>query len=196
MANNSDTMARAAKLLGIEPDEVSARLEKLPVDEVINVLDAITAGHDDVVQELLGNDVDENDHTQDDAESEDELPDINPLFTKTDASKAKKKARKRHEREMEEEDAEPHVPNVGDDVIVGDDEGIVKMKNGPAETTGVMIDGETTMVKNKDLRKPVSEAAVVSGMQDIRRMQELAGMAPPALDFAAVDLTNKMNAPA
>lgn len=194
MPSNSDTMEMAAKMLGISVEEVSQRLEKLPVDEVIDVLDDITSGNEARVKDALGDGVDENDHTRDEEEDAGD-PDINPLFMKGAQKRAKKKSSRHHD-----DDGTPHEPNVGDDVEVGDDEGIVKFKDGPADTTGVMIDGETTMVKNDKIRRATTESRLnegtlgVASMPDISRMRALAGIAPPSMDFAAVDLANKMNA--
>lgn len=203
MPSNSDTMDRAAKMLGISVDEVSKRLEKLPVDQVIDVLDDITAGREEAVKDALGDGVDENDHTQDDAEEAgEEEHDISPLFMKS-AQKSKNKNKNTPSTSRHDEDDEAaHEPNIGDDVRVGDDDGIVKFKNGPGNTTGVMIDGETTMVNDDKIRRaPVSESRIderalgMTGMPDLARMRELAGMAPPSADYAAVDLAGKMNAP-
>jgi len=66
--------------------------------------------------------------------------------------------------------------HIGDRVMVGEDEGAVKITNGPAGTIGVIINGEIRMVEAKDV-KTISESVIgFTGVPDLLRMRELAGM--------------------
>jgi hypothetical protein len=194
---DSDAINKAAKLLGIDRDEVTKRMEKMPVNAVIDALDAVASGDEERVRELLGNDVDEDgglESPEKNVEDDDEF-EINPLFMKRNNAK-----KKQSEKEVEEE---AFSPNIGDEVRVNGEEGIVKVVHGPNDTTGVMIDGQTTMVKKAQVKRVKTQESVIeeglmgmTPMIDLRRMQELAGMTPGAspLSPGRVDLAGSSDA--
>jgi hypothetical protein len=117
--------------------------------------------------------------TPEGSESEEEKDefDVNPLFLKSHDGLADKKT---VNGEVEEE---AFSPNIGDEVRINGQDGIVKVVHGPNDTTGVMIDGQTTMVKKAQVKRVKNQEAVnessmmgMSPMIDLRRMQELAGL--------------------
>lgn len=174
--SDSDAIAKAAKMLGIDRDEVASRMEKMQVNDVIDALDAVAAGDEQRVNDLLGNDMDEDGGMvapeEVSPEDKDEF-EVNPLFMQTDSA-----AEKQDDREVEEEEFDP---TIGAEVRVNGEDGIVKIVNGPNDTTGVIIDGQTTMVKKEQVKrvKQIDESALgMTPMIDIRRMQQLAGMTP------------------
>lgn len=68
--------------------------------------------------------------------------------------------------------------HVGDKVMVGEDEGAVKIPNGPAGTIGVVVNGEMRMVEAKDVKR-LDESLIGGGMisvPSINRIRELAGL--------------------
>ncbi|RYD64232.1 MAG: hypothetical protein EOP83_10275 [Verrucomicrobiaceae bacterium] len=179
MSDESDAINKAAQMLAIDRDEITKRMEKMPVNDVIDALDAVASGDEARVRELLGNEVGE-DGSEDapaNVEDDDEF-DINPLFLKNhDGTKKAQNG--------EEVEEESFSPNIGDEVRVNGEDGIVKVVHGPNNTTGVMIDGQTTMVKKAQVKRVKTQESVIeeglmgmTPMIDLRRMQELAGMAP------------------
>jgi len=78
--------------------------------------------------------------------------------------------------------------NVGDPVRVetedGDEDGTVKIPKGPRDTVGVMIGGKLEMVNRRDVTKIEEGVLGMANIPDIRRMQELAGIAGPEMPEA------------
>lgn len=189
---DSGSLQKAAEMLGLDTDAVEARLEKLSVNDVIDALDAVSAGDNDRVRELLGNDVDEDGGMQNPEGEDDGEFDVNPLFMRNTSGGS---AKQNDDREVEEE---VFNPKIGDEVRVNGEDGIVKVVNAPNETTGVMIDGQTTMVKKAQVKrvKHIEESMMV-GVPSLQRIQQLAGMAPSApqqgspLSAGAVDLSDE-----
>lgn len=167
MASDSDAVMKAAKILGTDKDTITSKMEKMNVNDVIDLLDAISSNDVETVKQALG------DGTTEGQEDKAEF-DLNPLFSKKHGA-----TRERTSAEtMEEEDVEP---NMGDDVRVEGDDAIVKIPQGPKDTVGVQIDGQTVMVKKDQVKrvKTIEEGVVgVSPVAELRRMQELAGMSP------------------
>lgn len=185
---DSDAINKAAQMLGIDRDEITKRMEKMPVNAVIDALDAVVSGDEERVHELLGNDVDEDGGKEAPENVEDDEFEINPLFMKQHNAQ-----KKRDKKEVEEE---AFSPNIGDEVRVNGEDGIVKVVHGPNDTTGVMIDGQTTMVKTVQVKRVKTQESVIeeglmgmTPMIDLRRMQELAGMSTGSpLSQGRVDL--------
>lgn len=183
--SDSNLIAKLTKLLHLDKDKIIDHIAEMGVDNVLEVVDALNNDDADRARELLG--VEEDDtaagqdveadatpeqDVEDEADDEDDVR-ISPLFRAVAKGSAKNK--NKHLQAVEEDD---YVPNIGDDVIVGGEEGTVKIAKAPADTVGVQIDGEMTMVKkDKVQRGQVSESIMgMAPMADLRRIQQLAGI--------------------
>lgn len=183
--SDNNLISKITSLLGIDKDKAIDHIAEMGVDNLLEVVDALNNDDAQRARELLGveeedeaaagQDVEAQESPEQDVEADDEVR-ISPLFHSVAKTKGKKQ---KHLTAVEEDD---YVPNVGDDVVVGDDEGTVKIANAPADTVGVQIDGEMTMVnKGKVQRGQVSEGVLgMTAMQDLTRMRQLAGLAPAA----------------
>lgn len=183
--SKSDFINALGKLLDMDREAVTQRLANMEVDSVLNAIDAVNHHDKEEASEIVGVDQSEDDRevgdegvANDETDVEDDEPEINALFYK-DGSKKKSsdKSRKQYK------DA-PYDPNIGDDVRIGEEEGIVKIQNGPNNTMGVTIDGEMTMVKKNDVNKLEEGILGMTALQDIRRMKELAGLPVDPMDAA------------
>ena len=185
--SKSDFINALGKLLDLDREAVTQRLANMEVDSVLNAIDAVNRNDRAEASEIVGTDQsdDENDAEDEGVENDesdvedDAEPEINALFYKGDGDK-KKSSKKSHK---EYKDA-PYDPNLGDDVRIGEEEGIVKIQNGPNNTMGVTIDGEMTMVKKNDVNKLEEGILGMTALQDIRRMKELAGLPVDPMDAA------------
>ena len=72
--------------------------------------------------------------------------------------------------------------NVGDKVKVNGKDATIKLPNGPGNTVGVMIGGKMDMVDRKDVKKVDESVLGLANIPDIKRMQELAGIANSGMD--------------
>lgn len=66
--------------------------------------------------------------------------------------------------------------NVGSSVKVNGKNATIKIPNGPGNTVGIMINGKLEMVNREKIKENVIG---MTGIPDIRRMQELAGILTP-----------------
>lgn len=177
MPSNMDAVAKAAEMCGLEKDAVSGRLEKMQVNQVLDLLDAVAAGDESRTKELLGAGAKKEGEEQSDADA-DEF-EISPLFMKGDSGPGKKV----DDENIEEED---HDPNMGDEVRVDGEDATVKVLHGPRDTIGVQMDGNTVMVNKDQVKrvKKIEEGVVGMGpVSNLRRIQELAGL-PPSAEMA------------
>jgi hypothetical protein len=170
MADNN-FIAKLSKLTGMDKDAVLAKLEELGVDEAMAALDAAGNGNAAEAKRLMsGTTTDEDDEN----DKNDLGADINPLFRKTSPVDSPNN----DETPVEDKDfgEEEIYPNVGDTVKTRDGhEGNVKIPNGPRNTVGVMIGGKLKMQKRRNLK--IEEHVMgMTGVMDLSRMRELAGM--------------------
>lgn len=171
-------ISKLVDMLGRDRDDVEERLQDLDLDPMLDLIDAVSANDLTRAREILAVEQDES-QENDGSDIDADLSEINPLFTSAKAGSPKKKAKSAP---VDEE--EDFLPNVGDEVRVGDDEGTVKIAHGPGDTVGVQIDGETTMVKQDEVKRGLQEGALMegllgmTGMSSLGRMQELAGIKP------------------
>jgi hypothetical protein len=162
-------IAKLATLTGMNKDAVLAKLEELDVNDAMAALDAAGNGNAAEAKRLMsGTATDE-----DDENDKDDLgADINPLFQNTPVESPSE------ETPVEDKDfgEEEIYPNVGDPVLTRDGrKGNVKIPNGPRNTVGVMIDGKLKMEKRRNL-KIEEQVMGMTGVMDLSRMRELAGM--------------------
>lgn len=184
---------KIARMLNVSKDDVQSKIAGLEIDQVLELVDAAGHGRADVARSMLDIGETDTEEAQDDGEAIDdenngedveadtpeETP-LNPLFDRS----SKKSKPETSEDEVEEaaDDGEAYTPNIGDTVRVAGHKGTVKIPHGPADTVGVLIDGENTMVHKSKIRRDTIEEGVMgmSPMIDLRRMQELAGLVPAA----------------
>lgn len=179
--SKSEFIDALGKLLDLDREAVTQRLANMEVDSVLNAIDAVNRNDREDAADIVGTDdreVEDESAENDETDVEDDEPEINALFYKGDGKKSSRKSGKK-----EYKDA-PFDPNLGDDVRIGEEEGIVKIQNGPNNTMGVTIDGEMTMVNKKDVNKLEEGILGMTALQDIRRMKELAGLPVDPMDAA------------
>lgn len=196
MTDSTDFITKLGRLLGTDHDETVEKIEGLSVDAVMDVLDAVSRDDAEAVQRAFANETD-NDTNEDDTDAEKDVesdadePQINSLFSKPEVTNKVEDQPKK--RAMTDEDAiadkkERFYPNIGDTVMVGEKEGVVKMPHGPKDTVGVMIDGRMSMVKRSEVR-PLEEGVLgMTMMPDLRRMQELAGITTSSVEAQAAPM--------
>ncbi len=173
--SKSEFIDALGKLLDLDREAVTKRLATMEVDSVLNAIDAVNRNDAEDAADIVGQDQSDED---DDSDVEDDEPEINALFYKDGSKKPSGKSGKKQYKDA------PYDPNIGDDVRIGEEEGIVKIQNGPGNTMGVTIDGEMTMVKKNDVNKLEEGILGMTALQDIRRMKELAGLPVGPMDAA------------
>jgi hypothetical protein len=156
-------------LLGIGRQKAEGIIAKLDGDALLALADAVSAGDADAAKEALGDAaVDEDEAKEPGADDDADEPDA------------------------EDEDEDETQFNVGDAVRVGDTDGTVRLADGPHDTVGVMMKGKLKMVDRKKVVKLDEMVLGMTGMPNLKRMQELAGIMavpdqmPAAADVAAV----------
>lgn len=164
----ANAVEKAAKMLGCSTDDVTAKMEKMEISDLLNLLDAVASNNVEEVKAMLDPATEEQQ-----GEAENDEFEINPLFQKNSAAPKKKV----EDENIEEED---HDPAMGDEVRVDGEDAIVKIVNGPRDTVGVQMDGQTAMVNKDQVKrvKKIDEAMSMGDLPGLRRMQELAGMQP------------------
>lgn len=145
----SDFLMKLADLIGDDRKSVMKKIEGLDVDQMIDLLDAVNSGDASRVSDIIG----QNESLDDETDG--------PVVSGGD----------------EADDETAYDATIGDEVTVNGKEGKVKIAKAPNDTVGVIIDGKLTMVKARDV-KPIKEHVLgMTPMGDLRRMQELAGIA-------------------
>lgn len=163
--NDVDFIDNIKRLLGIDAKGVEALLPKLDPDALIDLAAAVTNSDKREVMRLIRIGREQMMH-------EDRLI----------AKKSTERKRKDKEPLFDEENS--NDLNVGDAVEAGGREGTVKIPKAPGDTVGVMIGGSLEMIHRSDVtKKTVSEGVLgMTGIPDLRRMQELAGIPSVEVD--------------
>lgn len=168
--NDSDLISCLSEILSIDDEEVINKITSTPVDTMLEVIDAVKTGNNDRVVELLK----DTGEPESDEKASAESDDLNPILKKSGSSATKTSPDV--DQSVEESADEDFYPNTGQEVMVGNKKGVVKIPRGPRETIGVIIDGELTMVARKSVG-PLTEGVLgMTMMGDLARMKELAGI--------------------
>lgn len=158
-------------LLGMEPEEVEKILDELDADSLMELTDAISTGNKEAAQKVLSKD-----------------EDINDLFFKSNQKKKKHPVKPPKDYEFV----------YGDDVAIeeyndetGKNEFIsatVYKPKAPGNTIGVKIEGKPKMVDRDRIYKLDEMIMGMTGVPNLQRMQQLAGIAS-----SPSDLPDEMN---
>ena len=159
--NDVNFVKNIKRLIGVDADGVEHLLPKLDPDTLIDLAAAVTNSDKREVLKLI-------------RLGREEMMQEDQLITK------KSTERKLKDKTTLFDDENKSDLNVGDAVECSNgEEGTVKLPKAPGNTVGVMIGGNLEMVHRDDVtKKQVSEGVLgMTGIPDLRRMQELAGIA-------------------
>jgi hypothetical protein len=166
-------------LTGIDQEQMLKVIPELSIDDLLELMDTVTEEDGDRAKAIL-----EDNGVQIDVDEQDEknaMPDdrdLNSLLRgKPDREHTKKmKSDHRRKRHEIEEDEDLGMLSVGDNVIVDDEEGTVKIPNGPGKTVGVIMDGKLRMVDRNKVHRVDENVMGMTPMLNIARIRELAGI--------------------
>jgi hypothetical protein len=172
---NMDFVHGMKDMLGMDEDRVKDLIDRLDADAMMTLTDALANNDKPGVERIVSTiDTDE---------------EVNPLFRGQNIDDKVRK--KKHRRKV----APNYEYKYGDDVhvrmtdpdtgTVGYEDGTVYLPSGPDDTIGVKVQGKSRMVDRKKVR-PLKEGSLdegvlgMVGIPDLERMQQLAGIHPPA----------------
>lgn len=174
--NPENIVSPIAKLTGLDRAEVSERLADLPLDDTLDLIDAIN--NQDEATVLLMLNIGRNVH-EDDEEEDDEFSLLDPEdddADQDDGFDAETDDEFRDE-ESEEDDAPiGEALAIGQEVKVGNKDGVIKISDAPGDTAGVLVDGEMKMVEKNKVARVDENVLGMTQLPGLRRMLELAGV--------------------
>lgn len=163
---NHDLISTIANILHEKPSRIEAKVDALDINTMIKLVDAVANEDIELIKSTLAMGMSEKTDGEDGLDDADDDIDIN--LDDDDDDDDDEDDKHIHERAFD--------VNIGDEVSVNGEDGIVKIAHGPNNTVGVLIDGEITMVHRGEI-KPLKEHVLgMTNMPDLKRMQQLAGI--------------------